>query len=124
MTDISSNIELMKSTIESIIDQNKGHDIVTFDVQNKTIIAKHIIIASGDSSRHVKALAEHVIKNLKQYDKISVEGMDEGNWVVLSFQDIMVHIFRPEVREYYKIEELFCDPNGPPIVIPVRDTGV
>lgn len=102
-----SDMESIRSTIEEIIDQNKGHDIVTFDVQNKTVIAKYMIIASGDSSRHVKALAEHVIKSLKPHDKIDVEGMDEGNWVVLSFQGIMVHIFRPEVREYHKIEELW-----------------
>ncbi|WP_375604145.1 ribosome silencing factor [Wolbachia endosymbiont of Anurida maritima] len=102
-----SDMESIRSTIEEIIDQNKGHDIVTFDVQNKTVIAKYMIIASGDSSRHVKALAEHVIKSLKPHDKIDVEGMDEGNWVVLSFQGIMVHIFKPEVREYYKIEELW-----------------
>ncbi|WP_320157504.1 ribosome silencing factor [Wolbachia endosymbiont (group A) of Anomoia purmunda] len=102
-----SDMESIRSTIEEIIDQNKGYDIVTFDVQNKTVIAKYMIIASGDSSRHVKALAEHVIKSLKPHDKIDVEGMDEGNWVVLNFQGIMVHIFRPEVREYYKIEELW-----------------
>ncbi|AGK00350.1 MULTISPECIES: ribosome silencing factor [Wolbachia] len=102
-----SDMKSIRSTIEEIIDQNKGHDIVTFDVQNKTVIAKYMIIASGDSSRHVKALAEHVIKSLKPHDKIDVEGMDEGNWVVLNFQGIMVHIFRPEVREYYKIEELW-----------------
>ncbi|CAN2144709.1 Ribosomal silencing factor RsfS [Wolbachia pipientis] len=102
-----SDMESIRSAIEEIIDQNKGHDIVTFDVQNKTVIAKYMIIASGDSSRHVKALAEHVIKSLKPHDKIDVEGMDEGNWVVLNFQGIMVHIFRPEVREYYKIEELW-----------------
>ncbi|BEP32906.1 MAG: hypothetical protein WBIAU2_11330 [Wolbachia endosymbiont of Drosophila biauraria] len=102
-----SDMESIRSTIEEIIDQNKGHDIVTFDVQNKTVIAKYMIIASGDSSRHVKALAEHVIKSLKPHDKIDVEGIDEGNWVVLNFQGIMVHIFRPEVREYYKIEELW-----------------
>ncbi|OAL99661.1 ribosome silencing factor [Wolbachia endosymbiont of Dactylopius coccus] len=102
-----SNMESIRSTIEEIIDQNKGHDIVTFDVQNKTVIAKYMIIASGDSSRHVKALAEHVIKSLKRHDKIDVEGMDEGNWVILNFQGIMVHIFRSEVREYYKIEELW-----------------
>ncbi|BFD48163.1 MULTISPECIES: ribosome silencing factor [unclassified Wolbachia] len=102
-----SDMKSIRSTIEEIIDQNKGHDIVIFDVQNKTVIAKYMIIASGDSSRHVKALAEHVIKSLKPHDKIDVEGMDEGNWVVLNFQGIMVHIFRPEVREYYKIEELW-----------------
>lgn len=98
----------MKSFITDIIDQNKGQNIVAFDVHDKTVIAKHMIIASGDSSRHVKALAEHIIKNLKQYDKIDVEGMNEGNWIILSFQDVMVHIFRPEVREYYRIEELWA----------------
>ncbi|MCA4774472.1 ribosome silencing factor [Wolbachia endosymbiont of Mansonella perstans] len=103
----SGDTELIKNTIASIIDQNKGHNIVAFDVQNKTIIAKYMIIASGDSSRHVKALAEHIIKNLKPHDKADVEGIDEGNWVIVNFQGIMVHIFRPEVREYYKIEELW-----------------
>ncbi|NUY39353.1 ribosome silencing factor [Wolbachia endosymbiont of Litomosoides brasiliensis] len=107
MTNVSSDTKSIKSTIVSIIDQNKGQNIVTFDVQNKTFIAKYMIIASGDSSRHVKALAEHVMKDLKQCCKIDVEGMDKGNWVILNFQDIMVHIFRPEVREYYKIEELW-----------------
>lgn len=107
MSKVHNNTESIKSTIVDIIDQNKGQDIVTFDVQHKTVIAKYMIIASGDSSRHVKALAEHVMENLKQYDKIDVEGMDEGNWVIVNFQGIMVHIFRPEVREYYKIEELW-----------------
>uniref|UniRef100_A0AAU7YNC1 Ribosomal silencing factor RsfS n=1 Tax=Wolbachia endosymbiont of Oeneis ivallda TaxID=3171168 RepID=A0AAU7YNC1_9RICK len=107
MSKVHNNIESIKNTIVDVIDQNKGQDIVTFDVQNKTVIAKYMIIASGDSSRHVKALAEHVMKNLKQYDKIDVEGMDEGNWVIVNLQGIMVHLFRPEVREYYKIEELW-----------------
>jgi ribosome-associated protein len=107
MTNLSSDTESIQSMIVSIIDQNKGHDIVTLDVQNRTIIAKYMIIASGDSSRHVKALAEHVIKSLERHDKIDVVGMDEGNWVILNFQGIMVHIFRSEVREYYKIEELW-----------------
>lgn len=104
---MNGDTESIKNTIVDVIDQNKGQDIVTFDVQNKTVIAKYMIIASGDSSRHVKALAEHVMKNLKQYDKIDVEGMDEGNWVIVNFQGIMVHLLRPEVREYYKIEELW-----------------
>lgn len=107
MAGVSGDTGSIKNMIVSIIDQNKGHDIVTFDVQDKTVIAKYMIIASGDSSRHVKALAEHIIKSLKPHDKADVEGMDEGNWVIVNFQGIMVHIFRPESREYYKIEELW-----------------
>ncbi|MDG7056278.1 MAG: ribosome silencing factor [Wolbachia endosymbiont of Meromenopon meropis] len=104
---MSSDIELMKDMIVTIIDQNKGRNIVILDVQNKTLIAKYMIVASGDSKRHVKALAEYLINNLKQYDKIDVEGINEGNWVIMNFHDIMIHIFKPEVREYYKIEELW-----------------
>jgi Uncharacterized homolog of plant Iojap protein len=59
---MNGDTESIKNTIVDVIDQNKGQDIVTFDVQNKTVIAKYMIIASGDSSRHVKALAEHVMK--------------------------------------------------------------
>ncbi|MDF0607527.1 ribosome silencing factor [Wolbachia endosymbiont of Onchocerca gibsoni] len=102
-----SDTESIKNTIVSVISQNKGHDITTFNVQNKTVIAKYMIIASGNSNYHVKALAEHIIRSLKPHDKIDVEGMNKGNWVVVNFQDIMVHIFKPEVREYYKIEELW-----------------
>ncbi|CCF78330.1 hypothetical protein wOo_07650 [Wolbachia endosymbiont of Onchocerca ochengi] len=104
---ISSDTESIKNTIVSVISQNKGHDITTLNVQNKTVIAKYMIIASGNSNYHVKALAEHIIRSLKPHDKIDVEGMNKGNWVVVNFQDIMVHIFKPEVREYYKIEELW-----------------
>lgn len=105
MADTST--DLIKSAIENIIYQNKGHNIVTFDVQDRTIIARYIIIASGDSNRHVKALAQHIIKNFKQYDKVDVDGIDRGDWVILNIRDIMIHIFRPEVRDYYNIEMLW-----------------
>ena len=100
-------MDLNTQLIKDLINKNKGYDIVVCDVQKKTFIAKYMIFASGNSSRHVKALAEHIIKNIKEYSVINVEGMSDGNWVVLSFQDIVVHIFREEVREYYKIEELW-----------------
>ncbi|QKX01343.1 ribosome silencing factor [Wolbachia endosymbiont of Dipetalonema caudispina] len=101
------DLKLIRDVIVNIIDQNKGYDITIFNVQNKTIIAKYMVIASGNSNRHVKALAEDIINNLKLYDKIDVEGMEHGNWVIVNFQNIMVHIFRSEVRKYYKIEELW-----------------
>ncbi|KJH39772.1 iojap-like protein [Dictyocaulus viviparus] len=93
--------------IVNVIDQNKGHDIVTFDVQNKTVIAKYMIVASGNSNRHVKALAEHVIKNLKRYDKAEVEGIDESNWVIMNFQGIVVHIFRPEAYDFVELNKKY-----------------
>ncbi|QKX02634.1 ribosome silencing factor [Wolbachia endosymbiont of Dirofilaria (Dirofilaria) immitis] len=106
---MSCNTESIKNLIVNVISQNKGYNITTFNVQNKTVVTKYIVIASGSSNCHVRALAEHIIRSLKPYDKTNVEGIDKGNWVVVSFQDVMVHIFRPEVREYYKIEELWID---------------
>ncbi|QKX01816.1 ribosome silencing factor [Wolbachia endosymbiont of Cruorifilaria tuberocauda] len=100
-------MESVKDVIVNIISQNKGHDIVTFNVQNKTVIAKYMVIASGSSSTHVKALAKYIIKSLKQHGKIDVEGIDKGNWVIINFRSVMVHIFKPEVREFYRIEELW-----------------
>ncbi|MCV3769830.1 MAG: RsfS/YbeB/iojap family protein, partial [Wolbachia pipientis] len=70
MSSIPRDLKLIKDVIVNIIDQNKGYDIAILNVQNKTIIAKYMVIASGNSNRHVKALAEDIINNLKLYDKI------------------------------------------------------
>ncbi|UWI83316.1 ribosome silencing factor [Wolbachia endosymbiont of Howardula sp.] len=93
--------------IETIISQNQGYDIVSFEVTHKTIIAQFMIIASGNSIRHVQALSEYIITYLKQYSKIEVEGINGGHWIVMHSLDIMIHIFRSEVRDFYRIEELY-----------------
>ncbi len=104
---MSISIEELTGIVKDTLNQNKGDDIVVFDVGDRAAIAKYMIIASSESSRHVKALAEYVVKSLKQYGKINVEGMQEGNWVVVGFHDIMIHIFRSDVREYYQIDQLW-----------------
>ncbi|WP_339045886.1 ribosome silencing factor [Candidatus Mesenet endosymbiont of Agriotes lineatus] len=103
------NAEELKDFLKDILEKNKGSNIAVFDVGKKTAFAKYMIIASGDSNRHVKSLAEYTIKALKQYGKINVEGMEEGNWVAVGFRDVIIHILRSDAREYYQIDELWND---------------
>ena len=102
-----SSEENMKDLIISILDQHKATNIVTINIGNTSNLAKYLIIVSGQSNYHVKSLAEKVRKEIKQQKKVSIEGLKEGNWVVLSCNSILVHIFRPEVREYYQLESLW-----------------
>ncbi|WP_339047570.1 ribosome silencing factor [Candidatus Mesenet endosymbiont of Phosphuga atrata] len=103
------NAEELKDLLKDTLEQNKGSDIAIFDVGRKTALARYMIIASGNSNRHVKSLAEYTIKTLKQYGKMNVEGMEEGNWVAVGFRDVIVHILKSDVREYYQIDELWND---------------
>ncbi|MFV0430730.1 MAG: ribosome silencing factor [Alphaproteobacteria bacterium] len=100
--------ELLKAVVESI-DSDKGEDIVTINLKDKTDIADYMVVASGGSNRHVAAISEHLTENLKKQKQthLQVEGLDEADWVLVDAGDVIVHIFRPEVREFYKIEQMW-----------------
>lgn len=99
----------MKRLIETILDDCKGEDIVTLDLEGKTSIADYMIIVSGTSSRHVNTLAHRVSEALKEAEMYSIppEGTDNADWVVVDAGDVVVHIFRPEVRELYNLEKMW-----------------
>ena len=99
--------EELKNLVVLVLDKNKANDIVAINISNKSNLAEHLIIASGESSYHVKSLAEKIRKEIKPYKKVYIEGLKDGNWVVLSCSNILIHIFRPEVREYYQLESLW-----------------
>lgn len=81
------------------------------DLVGKTSIADYMIIANGRSSRHVSAMAGHMYDKIKpQSADFHVEGQDKGDWVLIDTGDVIVHLFRPEVRDFYKIEKLWTDP--------------
>lgn len=83
-------------------------DILNLDLQGKTSIADRMIIASGNSARQVGAMAEHVITKLKALGrKVRSEGEKTGDWVLIDIGDVIVHIFRPEVRTFYNIESIW-----------------
>jgi nicotinate-nucleotide adenylyltransferase len=96
-------LELILQTLED----GKAEDIVTIDLAGKTTIADQMVIASGRSARQVLALAEHLDEALSRRMRISVEGKMQADWVLIDASDVIVHIFRPEVRASYNLEKLW-----------------
>lgn len=91
------------------LDDDKAQDIVFIDLKDKSAIADGIIIASGRSQRHVGAMADHLVRALKDsgQGKARVEGVPACDWVLIDVGDLIVHLFRPEVRAYYNIEKIW-----------------
>ncbi|PHP68438.1 ribosome silencing factor [Zhengella mangrovi] len=102
----------LRTAIESLED-SKAEDIVSIDIQGKSSLADYMIVASGRSHRHVAAVADHLIKALKDagYGTARVEGLASADWVLIDSGDIIVHVFRPEVREFYNIEKMWQAPD-------------
>lgn len=94
--------------ITQTLDDGKAEDMVVIDLQGKTSIANQMVVASGTSQRHVASLAEKVQENLKAegYKSIS-EGEEKADWVLIDAFDVIVHIFKPEVREFYNLEKMW-----------------
>jgi ribosome-associated protein len=95
--------------VQTCLDDAKAEDIVSIDLQGKTTLADTMIIATGRSSVHVAAIADRVIKTLKagSAQVPRVEGLPSGDWVLIDVGDIIVHIFRPEVRQFYNLEKMW-----------------
>lgn len=91
------------------LDDDKAEDIVTIDLQGKTAMADHMVICSGRSTRQVAAIAQKLLDRLKEGFRLSArsEGKDVGDWVLIDAGDVVVHIFRPEVREFYQLEKMW-----------------
>ena len=105
----------LETLIVDRLDDDKAQDIVCIDLKGKSSVADTLIIASGRSHRHVGALADHVLRALKDagYGKVKVEGLPACDWVLVDVGDVVVHIFRPEVRTFYNIEKIWSlSPSG------------
>jgi ribosome-associated protein len=95
--------------VRHALDELKAREIVEIDVRGKTSIADQLIIASGTSTRHVKSIADEVVKFAKQAGvlPLGVEGQDEAEWVLVDLGDIIVHVMLPRIREFYGLERLW-----------------
>lgn len=95
------------------LDDSKAEDIVSIDIQGKSSIGDYMVVASGRSHRHVAAVANHLITALKEagFGAPRVEGLSNADWVLIDTGDIIVHVFRPEVREFYNIEKMWQTPD-------------
>lgn len=95
--------------IMSNLDDNKALDINSLSLKGKSDIADYLIIATGTSNRHVSSLAEKTVDDLKKNNikNINTEGLDKGDWVLIDGGDVIIHLFREEVRDFYDIEKLW-----------------
>lgn len=94
--------------IQKVLDDNKAEDVVVIDLQGKTTLANQMVVASGTSNRHVASIAEKMVETLKKSGhKSTVEGLEKADWVLIDAFDVIVHIFRPEVRAFYNLEKMW-----------------
>lgn len=99
----------LKKLVMTSLDDDKAEDIVAIDLAGKSAIGDYMIIATGRSSRQVSAMADHICRKLKDQgvDGVTVEGQSRGDWVLIDGGDVIVHLFRPEVREFYGLEKMW-----------------
>ncbi len=99
--------EILK-IVEKVLDENKAEDIVVIDLEGKTSLANQMVVASGTSNRHVAALADKLMEALKKAGhKATIEGEEKADWILIDAFDVIVHLFRPEVREFYNLEKMW-----------------
>ena len=101
----------MVDLILGSLDDDKAQDVLAIDLIGKTSIADRMIVASGTSARMVSAMAEHLIQKLREIGiKPKSEGERHGDWVLIDAGDVVIHLFRPEVRQFYNIERIWAAP--------------
>ena len=112
------NADQILRLITTSLDDDKAENILTIPLQGKSAMADYMVVASGASSRQVAAMAEHLEFKLKQekVDILGLEGLRQADWVLLDANDVIVHIFRPEVRDFYGLERMWVDDMSAEIV--------
>ncbi|MDO9416720.1 ribosome silencing factor [Pararhizobium sp.] len=95
------------------LEDSKAEDIITIDIAGKSALGDYMIVVSGRSNRHVMAIADHLVTDMKEegLGNARVEGLEGGDWVLIDGGDIIVHVFRPEIREFYNIEKMWSAPD-------------
>ncbi len=103
------NSTQLSDLVVAVLDDNKAQEIVKLDVRELTSVTDYMIVASGTSNRHVRALIEHVTEKAREAGRrpIGVEGEDGGEWVLLDLDDTLVHVMLPKVRDFYNLEKLW-----------------
>ncbi len=101
--------ETQLAAILKSLDDDKAEDVVQIDLRGKTAIGDYMVIASGRSSRQVSAISEKLVDRLKREHGVPArtEGRETGDWVLIDTGDVIVHVFRPEVREFYQLEKMW-----------------
>jgi ribosome-associated protein len=106
----TNDVASLKDTIITALEDDKAENIAVIDLKGKTSFADMMVIADGRSNRHVASMADHLSKTLKQNSGcgIAVEGLESCDWVLIDAGDIVIHLFRPGVREIYNLEKMWA----------------
>lgn len=101
--------EAMLARVLSSLDDDKAEDVVQIDLRGRSSFADYIVVCSGRSSRQVASISEKLVERVKQDFGITskTEGKETGDWVLIDTGDVIVHVFRPEVREFYQLEKMW-----------------
>ena len=101
----------LKKIVINTLDSNKALDIVSINLENKSSMADHLIIASGTSSRHIQALSEIILEKFKSngISNCKIEGSESNDWKLIDGIDVVVHIFNPEKRKFYDLEKMWSE---------------
>ncbi|MCD7061446.1 ribosome silencing factor [Pelagibacterium xiamenense] len=104
----------LRDLVLSTLEDAKAEDTIAIDITGKSSLSDHMVVTSGRSARHVSAIADQLVKALKDagYEKPRIEGLPAADWVLVDASDVIVHIFRPEVREFYNIEKMWAAEFG------------
>ena len=107
---------LLKLVLQQL-DDDQAQEVVIIDLEGKSSIADHMVIASGRSTRQVAAMAQKLAEKVKQagFGPVKLEGLPAADWVLLDAGDVVVHLFRPEVRSFYNLERMWAFGDAPPV---------
>jgi ribosome-associated protein len=103
------DVQAMIALILKKLDDDQAQDVVVIDLKDKSPLADAIVVVSGRSQRHVSSMADHLLRSLKDggFGKAQVEGLPQADWVLIDAGDVIVHLFRPEVRAFYNLEKIW-----------------
>ena len=109
-------VEVLLKTVSDAVENLKAQDAVELDVRGKSSVCDYMVVVSVTSTRHVKSIADEVVKFAKQldYQPLGVEGEQEAEWVLVDLGDVVVHVMLPRVREFYALERLWTVGDEPP----------
>lgn len=105
-----NDVDAVTRVVLGSLEDDKAEDILAIDIRGKSSFADMLVVASGRSARHVGALADHIMRKLKDsgVKEVRVEGLPAADWVLVDAGDVVVHLFRPEVRAFYNIEKIWA----------------
>lgn len=110
VNEVSLSPQALTSLILASLDEDQAEDVLCIDLEGKSSIADAMVVASGRSNRHVAAMADHILRKLKDsgFGRAKVEGLPNADWVLIDAGDVVAHLFRPEVRAFYAIERIWA----------------